>query len=92
MVDSRRDLSVVEMRKTLREFAGKARDADVAVIYYAGHGIEIDGTNYLIPIDAQLEQDTDVYDEVGLEQMTANEPDHSKPSCWSNRRPTESWL
>jgi len=63
VVDSRRDLSVVEMRKALREFAGKARDADVAVIYYAGHGIEIDGTNYLIPVDAQLEQDTDVYDE-----------------------------
>ena len=63
LVDSRRDLSVVEMRKALREFANKARDADVAVIYYAGHGIEIDGTNYLIPVDAQLEQDTDVYDE-----------------------------
>src|SRR4051794_24478984 len=39
VVDLRRDLSVVEMRKTLREFANKARDADVAVIYYAGHGI-----------------------------------------------------
>jgi uncharacterized caspase-like protein len=76
VVDSRRDLSVVEMRKVLREFAGKARNADVAVIYYAGHGIEIDGTNYLIPVDAQLEQDTDVYDEAfALERiLVAAEP------------------
>jgi uncharacterized caspase-like protein len=76
VVDSRLDLSVVEMRKALREFAGKARNADVAVIYYAGHGIEIDGTNYLIPVDAQLEQDTDVYDEAfALERiLVAAEP------------------
>ncbi len=35
----------------------------MAVIYYAGHGIELDGTNYLIPVDATLETDTDVLDE-----------------------------
>jgi uncharacterized caspase-like protein len=62
-VDSRLDLSVVEMRRALREFGSKTRDADVAVIYYAGNGIELDGTNYLIPIDATLETDTDVLDE-----------------------------
>ncbi len=62
-VDLRQDLNVVEMRRALREFGNKTRDADVAVIYYAGHGIELDGTNYLIPIDAALETDTDVYDE-----------------------------
>jgi hypothetical protein len=33
------------------------------VVYYAGHGMEVDGTNYLIPVDAKLERDTDVYDE-----------------------------
>ncbi|UPJ60570.1 caspase family protein [Bradyrhizobium sp. 192] len=62
-VDTKLDLSVVDMRKALREFGAKARDADVAVIYYAGHGIELDGNNYLIPIDAALETDTDVFDE-----------------------------
>jgi hypothetical protein len=62
-VDSRLNLNASEMRKTLREFGNKARDADVAVIYYAGHGIELDGTNYLIPVDATLETDTDVLDE-----------------------------
>ncbi|BAR58790.1 hypothetical protein NK6_5632 [Bradyrhizobium diazoefficiens] len=35
----------------------------MAVIYYAGHGIELDGNNYLIPTDAALETDTDVLDE-----------------------------
>ncbi|WP_456622818.1 MULTISPECIES: caspase family protein [unclassified Bradyrhizobium] len=62
-VDIKLDLSVVDMRKALREFAGKAREAEVAVIYYAGHGIELDGNNYLIPTDAALETDNDVFDE-----------------------------
>ena len=63
LVDSRHDLSAVETRRALRDFADAARDADIAVVYYAGHGMEVDGTNYLIPVDAKLERDTDVYDE-----------------------------
>ncbi|WP_314960328.1 caspase domain-containing protein [Bradyrhizobium cosmicum] len=62
-VDVRQDLNAPEMRKALREFVARTRDADVAIVYYAGHGLEVDGTNYLIPIDAALETDTDVYDE-----------------------------
>ena len=62
-VDVRLDLSASEMRRMLREFAGRTRDAEMAVIYYAGHGIELDGTNYLIPTDASLETDGDVLDE-----------------------------
>jgi uncharacterized caspase-like protein len=62
-VDIKLDLNAVEIRKALREFGGRARDAEVAVIYYAGHGIELDGTNYLIPTDAALETDSDVLDE-----------------------------
>jgi uncharacterized caspase-like protein len=62
-VDIKLDLSVVDMRKALRDFGAKAREADVAVVYYAGHGIELDGSNYLIPTDAMLETDTDVLDE-----------------------------
>src|SRR5262245_16610019 len=60
-VDLRRDLKVGDMRRALRDFIDKSRDADVAVIYYAGHGIEVDGTNYLIPVDAVLERDVDIY-------------------------------
>ena len=63
VVDSRHNLSSSEMRQALRDFADQARDADIALVYYAGHGIEIDGTNYLIPTDARLERDTDIYDE-----------------------------
>jgi uncharacterized caspase-like protein len=62
-VTTKLDLNITEMRKALREFGARARDSDVAVIYYAGHGIELDGNNYLIPTDATLETDTDVLDE-----------------------------
>jgi WD40 repeat protein len=76
VVESHNDLSASEMRRTLRDFGAKARDADIAVIYYAGHGIEVDGNDYLIPTDAQLENDTDIYDEaVGLDRvLVAIEP------------------
>jgi len=76
VVDARNDLSAQDMRRTLRDFGAKARGADIAVIYYAGHGIEIDGNNYLVPVDAQLENDTDVYDEtIGLDRvLVAIEP------------------
>jgi uncharacterized caspase-like protein len=63
VVDFRRDLPAVETRRALRDFADRTRDAEIAVVYYAGHGIEVDGANYLIPVDARLERDTDVYDE-----------------------------
>ncbi len=62
-VEARNDLNATDMRRALRDFGDKARDADIAVVYYAGHGIEVDGTNYLIPVDALLERDTDVFDE-----------------------------
>lgn len=63
LVDLRADLTAGDMRRALRDFGDQAKNADVAVIYYAGHGIEVDGNNYLIPTDAVLERDTDVYDE-----------------------------
>jgi uncharacterized caspase-like protein len=62
-VESKLNLTVSELRKALRDFGNASRDADVAVVYYAGHGIELDGTNYLIPVDATLETDADVLDE-----------------------------
>ncbi|HZE45348.1 MAG TPA: caspase family protein, partial [Xanthobacteraceae bacterium] len=63
VVDSRHDLPAAETRRALRDFADRARGADIAVVYYAGHGIEVEGANYLIPVDARLERDTDVFDE-----------------------------
>lgn len=63
VVESRHDLPALDTRRVLRDFADATRDADIAVVYYAGHGIEVEGSNYLIPVDAKLERDTDVYDE-----------------------------
>ena len=72
VVDLKRDLNVNQMRRTLREFSDRVRDADVAVVYYAGHGMEIDGTNYLIPVDAILERDLDAFDEaIPLDRILA---------------------
>jgi uncharacterized caspase-like protein len=48
------------METALREFGHVAEGADWALIYYAGHGIEMAGVNYLIPTDARLETDRDV--------------------------------
>ena len=47
-------------RDELKLFARKAREADVAVVYYAGHGIEVNGENYLVPTDAALRHERDV--------------------------------
>jgi Caspase domain/Domain of unknown function (DUF4189)/Putative peptidoglycan binding domain len=63
VVELKRDLNVSEMRRALRDFSDTVRDADVAIVYFAGHGIEINGNNYLIPVDAVLERDIDAFDE-----------------------------
>jgi WD40 repeat protein/uncharacterized caspase-like protein len=64
------DLGVAAMKRALRDFSDTAQDADIAVVFYAGHGIEVAGVNYLIPIDAVLERDIDVQDEaVSLDRI-----------------------
>jgi TPR repeat protein len=57
------DLDYGATRRALQDFELKVATADVAVVFFAGHGIEIGGVNYLIPIDAQLKRDTHVLDE-----------------------------
>jgi uncharacterized caspase-like protein len=70
VVDSERDLGISDFRRVVREFSETSRDADIAVVYYAGHGIEVDGVNYLIPADARLLSDFDVEDEtVSLDRV-----------------------
>jgi hypothetical protein len=63
VVESRNDLSNATMRRALRDFSDQVRGAHIAVVFYAGHGIEVGGTNYLIPVDAKLEQQSHVEDE-----------------------------
>jgi hypothetical protein len=70
VVISRNNLGVVDFKRTVREFLLTAETADIAVVYYAGHGIEIGGTNYLVPVDARLGRDYDVEDEaVSLDRI-----------------------
>jgi tetratricopeptide (TPR) repeat protein len=57
------DATRSQLTKALRGFQELADKADWAVVFYAGHGIEINGQNYLIPVDAQLATDRDADDE-----------------------------
>ena len=45
------------MRRALLNFAQQAQSADIAVVYFAGHGMEIRDENWLIPVDAELRMD-----------------------------------
>ena len=59
------------MRKGLLEFARRARGSEIAIVFYAGHGMEVGGENYLIPIDAELKADVDVdHEAIALKTMT----------------------
>jgi hypothetical protein len=61
-----------EMRRALIAFGRRAIGADMAVVYYAGHGIEVGGENWLIPVDAELQRDADTESEtVSLRAVTA---------------------
>jgi Caspase domain len=69
-VKLREDLGNLEFKRALREFMDVAQDADIAVVYYAGHGIQVRDMNYMIPVDAKLATETDAEDEaVSLERI-----------------------
>jgi TPR repeat protein len=57
------DTTRAGMLASLNEFQREADTSDWAVVYYAGHGLEISGTNYLVPVDAKIGDDRDVQDE-----------------------------
>jgi tetratricopeptide (TPR) repeat protein len=66
------DLTRDKFFDALHAFAGEAEKSDWAVVYYAGHGFEIGGVNYLVPVDAKLAADRDAETEaVALEQVLA---------------------
>jgi hypothetical protein len=70
VVEAQHDLGIAQLRRVLRDFSDRAQDADIAVVYYAGHGIEVNGVNYLVPVDAALERDVDAEDEtVSLDRV-----------------------
>jgi len=64
------DAKRADLVDALRDFANVAENADWAVVYYAGHGIEVSGINYLIPVDAKLSVDRDVqFETIQLDQV-----------------------
>jgi tetratricopeptide (TPR) repeat protein len=66
------DASREKLMETLRSFAAAADKSDWAMVYYAGHGIEVNGINYLVPVDAKLTSDRDVmFAAVPLDQVMA---------------------
>jgi len=70
VVMAQTDLGKNEFLEAMRAFGKEAFNADWAMVYYAGHGIEIAGQNYLVPVDAKLESDRDVqYEAVPLEHV-----------------------
>jgi uncharacterized caspase-like protein len=67
------DLSRSKLLSTLGKFEAEVTKADWGVIYYAGHGMELGGVNYVIPVDAKLDTDRDVQDQaVPLERVMAS--------------------
>lgn len=54
------NLSRDQMTEKLLDFGRKAQGSDVALFYYAGHGIAVGGTNYLLPVDADIKSEMDV--------------------------------
>jgi uncharacterized caspase-like protein len=69
-VELHENLGIRELRQTINEFADIVREADTVVVYYSGHGMEVDGVNYLIPIDAVLDRDTDItYEAFSLDNL-----------------------
>ena len=68
LMDGTRD----ETLTALNSFAFKAETADIALIYYAGHGVSVQGTTFLIPVDAQVQQAKDIVSaSVTMDQMLA---------------------
>lgn len=70
------DLNKRDMEESLRNFGDRLRGATAAVFYYSGHGLQVDGVNYLVPTDAKLQQERDLnYDvlsvDIALKEMEA---------------------
>ena len=59
-VIARTDVSLREMQLAVREFSRKIQNGSVGLFYYAGHGMQSGGRNFLIPLGAQIEAEGDV--------------------------------
>ena len=70
-VTTRNDAGMETLIRSLKEFDRIAAGSEIAVVFYAGHGIEVAGVNYLVPVDAELARDSGVrYEAVRLDMVT----------------------
>ncbi|HWS85548.1 MAG TPA: caspase family protein [Pyrinomonadaceae bacterium] len=56
----REDLNQTDMKKAIRAFGEKIKNGGVGLFYYAGHGVQVKGVNYLVPVDAKIESEEEV--------------------------------
>src|SRR6267154_1411745 len=63
VVDLQLNVGNLEFKRAIRRFEDAASGADMAVAFFAGHGLELKGANYMIPIDAKLADERDAPDE-----------------------------
>lgn len=59
-VEEKTDLGYMEMNKSIEGFCKKLKFGGVGLFYYAGHGMQVNGNNYLIPVDSQIEEENEV--------------------------------
>ncbi|MFN3590395.1 MAG: caspase domain-containing protein, partial [Spirosomataceae bacterium] len=59
-VIKRKDLTEKELKQTIDDFGNRLRQYDVGLFYYAGHGVQYEGNNYLVPVDAQVKVATEI--------------------------------
>lgn len=59
-VQARENVGTLQLIEALRSFTIQARDADVRLFYFAGHGVQHRGRNYLIPTDAEIKSEDDI--------------------------------
>jgi Caspase domain len=64
------DLSFTAMAEKLKTFGRAAEKASVAMVFYAGHGLQMQGTNYFLPVDAKVQRERDLaYDAISLDMI-----------------------
>lgn len=68
-VTKAQDTGIKDLLRTLREFCETAQGAESALFFYAGHGVEVNGKNYLLPVDAALDE-VDGEDALPLETLS----------------------
>jgi len=54
------NLNRIEMTRAIDEFGNKLKDYDLGLFFYAGHGLQADGFNYMVPVDAVIQTETDI--------------------------------